>query len=80
MIVNAFCNFLQAALEYPGDVLAKMYVATRGAPPSRPGARWSAATSRAWCTPPEALTTIWVDFPQQKAMTLPDWMRALVTA
>ena len=24
-------------------------------------------------------TTIWVDFPQQKAETLPDWMRALVT-
>jgi acyl-CoA thioester hydrolase len=24
-------------------------------------------------------STIWVDFPQQKAETLPDWMRALVT-
>jgi len=24
-------------------------------------------------------TTIWVDFPSQKAATLPDWMRAIVT-
>jgi acyl-CoA thioester hydrolase len=24
-------------------------------------------------------TTIWVDFPRQKAMDLPDWMRTLVT-
>ncbi len=23
-------------------------------------------------------TTIWVDFPKQKAMALPDWVRALV--
>jgi acyl-CoA thioester hydrolase len=24
-------------------------------------------------------TTIWVDFAKQKAVTLPEWMRALVT-
>jgi acyl-CoA thioester hydrolase len=24
-------------------------------------------------------TTIWVDFPQQKAVTLPDWVREKVT-
>jgi acyl-CoA thioester hydrolase len=24
-------------------------------------------------------TTIWVDFPKQKAIELPDWVRALVT-
>jgi acyl-CoA thioester hydrolase len=24
-------------------------------------------------------TTIWVDFPQQKAVTLPDWVKDLVT-
>jgi len=23
-------------------------------------------------------TTIWVDFPQQKAKTLPDWLRQIV--
>jgi acyl-CoA thioester hydrolase len=24
-------------------------------------------------------TTIWVDFPKQKAVTLPEWVRALVS-
>jgi len=24
-------------------------------------------------------TTIWVDFPSQKAASLPDWMRSIVT-
>ena len=24
-------------------------------------------------------TTIWVDFPKQKALALPDWLRALVS-
>jgi acyl-CoA thioester hydrolase len=24
-------------------------------------------------------TTMWVDFPKQKAMPLPDWLRAIVT-
>ena len=79
VIVNAFCNFYKQ-LEYPGDVLAKMYV-------SDPGR----TTFEAWCTLERSdqpgvvyaaggATTIWVDFPQQKAMTLPDWMRVLVTA
>ena len=78
VIVNAFCNFYKQ-LEYPGEVLAKMYV-------SDPGR----TTFETWCTlergdQPGVVcaaggsTTIWVDFPQQKAQTLPDWMRVLVT-
>ena len=38
VIVNAFCNFYKQ-LEYPGDVLAKMYV-------SEPGR----TTFESWCT------------------------------
>ena len=79
VIVNAFCNFYRQ-LEYPGDVRVKLYV-------SDPGR----TTFETWCTMERTdqpgvvcaeggATTIWVDFPQQKAMTLPDWMRALVTA
>ncbi|MCK6414035.1 MAG: acyl-CoA thioesterase [Giesbergeria sp.] len=78
VIVNAFCNFYKQ-LEYPGEVLAKMYV-------SDPGR----TTFETWCTLERGdqpgvvcaaggATTIWVDFPQQKAQTLPDWMRVLVT-
>jgi acyl-CoA thioester hydrolase len=78
VIVNAFFNFYKQ-LQYPGDVLLKMYV-------SDPGR----TTFETWATlersdlPGEihaagGATTIWVDFPTQKAKTLPDWMRQLVT-
>ena len=78
VIVNAFCNFYRQ-LEYPGDVRVKLYVGDPGR-----------TTFETWCTMERTdqpgvvcaeggATTIWVDFPQQKAETLPDWMRALVT-
>ena len=79
VIVNAFCNFYRQ-LEYPGDVLMKMYA-------SDPGR----STFETWATmartdQPEVIyaaggsTTIWVNFPAQKAKTLPDWLRAIVTS
>lgn len=78
VIVNAFCNFYKQ-LEFPGDILVKMYV-------SDPGR----TTFESWCTiervdQPGVIyaaggaTTIWVDFPNQKAKTMPDRMRALVS-
>ena len=78
VIVNAFCNFYKQ-LEYPGDIRIKMYV-------SDPGR----TTFESWCTVERVdqpgviyaaggATTIWVDFPNQKAKTMPDAVRALVT-
>jgi acyl-CoA thioester hydrolase len=78
VIVNAFCNFYKQ-LEYPGDILAKMYV-------SDPGR----TTFESWCTLERVdqpgrvdaaggATTIWVNFLQQKAVTLPDWVREKVS-
>lgn len=74
VIVNAFCNFYKQ-LEYPGDVLVKMYVSD----PAR-------STFESWGTmsrtdDPDVIyaaggaTTIWVNFPAQKSAPLPDWMR-----
>ena len=78
VIVNAFCNFYRQ-LEYPDDMLLKMYVSD----PAR-------TTFESWITIEKAdqpgvicaaggATTIWVDFPKQKAVDLPDWVRQLVT-
>ena len=78
VIVNAFCNFYKQ-LEYPGDVRMKMYV-------SDPGR----ATFESWGTMERAdqpgvihaaggATTIWVDFKSQKAVTMPEWLRAIVS-
>lgn len=78
VIVNAFCNFMRQ-IEYPGDVITRTYV-------SDPGR----TTFETWCTmaradAPDTLcaaggaTMIWVDFPQQKAADLPDWLRKKVS-
>jgi acyl-CoA thioester hydrolase len=74
VIVNAFCNFYQQ-LEYPGDVLLKMYVSD----PAR-------SSFESWCTmerPDDpgviyaagGATTVWINFRAQKSLPLPDWMR-----
>ena len=78
VIVNAFCNFYKQ-LEYPGDVLVKMYVSE----PAR-------STFETWVTMERVdhpglvcaaggATTIWVDFPALKSKTLPDWMREIIS-
>lgn len=78
VIVNAFCNFYRQ-LEYPGDVRLKMYASD----PAR-------TTFETWGTMERTdnpgviyaaggATTIWVDFPRQKALPLPDWLRQLVS-
>ncbi|AVO50621.1 thioesterase [Melaminivora suipulveris] len=78
VIVNAFCSFLRQ-IEYPARLLLKLYVSD----PAR-------TTFETWTTieredQPGVLyaeggaTTIWVDFPKQKAMPLPDWMREAVS-
>ena len=79
VIVNAFCNFYKQ-LEYPGQVLLKMYASDPGRStfetwvtmerPETPGQIYAAGGA----------TTVWVDFPRQKAMPLPDWLREIVTA
>ncbi len=78
VIVNAFCNFYKQ-LEYPGDVLIRMYASDPGRTTfetwgtmeriDQPGVIYAAGGA----------TTIWVDFPSQKAAALPDWMRSIVT-
>lgn len=78
VIVNAFCNFYKQ-LEYPGQVDLKMYA-------SDPGR----STFETWVTMERedqpgliyaagGATTVWVDFPRQKSMPLPDWLRQIVT-
>lgn len=77
VIVNTFCNF-HKQLEYPGEVLARHYVADVGRSSfdvyvtlersDAPGVLYASGGAR----------TVWVDFPKQKSMPLPDWLRALI--
>ncbi|MGZ5194310.1 MAG: acyl-CoA thioesterase [Ramlibacter sp.] len=75
IIVNAFCNFYRQ-LEYPGDVLMKMYVCdvTRSAfdgwatmeRADHPGVVYAAGGA----------TTLWMHYAQQKSMPLLAWLKA----
>ena len=77
VIVNAFCNFIRQ-LEYPGEVLARHYVANPGRSSfdtfitlervDRPGVIHAEGGA----------TTVWTDLKAQKSVPLPDWMRALL--
>ena len=78
VIVNAFCNFIRQ-LEFPGDVLARHYVANPGRSSfdtyitlertDKPGVIHAEGGSK----------TVWTDFKAQKSVPMPDWVRALVS-
>jgi len=77
VIVNAFCNFIRQ-LEYPGDILARMYTANPGRSSfdtfvalertDEPGVLY--ATGGA--------TTVWLDSPAKKTLPLPPWLREIL--
>ena len=75
VIVNAFCNFYKQ-LEYPGDVLVKMYVSDPGRSTFESWGTMERAEDPGVICAAGGATTIWVNFPAQKSASLPDWMRA----
>lgn len=78
VILNAFCNFYKQ-LEYPGDVRVKMYVSDPGRTTFESWATLERTDQPGVIHAAGGATTVWVDFPAQKARTLPDWMRAIVS-
>ena len=78
VIVNAFCNFYKQ-LEYLGDVLIKMYASDPGRTTFETWGTMERADQPGVIYAAGGATTIWVDFPNQKAVDLPDWMREVVT-
>lgn len=77
VIINAFCTF-HKQLEYPGDIVVKMYVSDVGRTsfeswatierPDTPGVVFASGGA----------TTVWVDFPKQKSTPLPERLRLLL--
>jgi len=78
VIVNAFCNFYRQ-LQYPGDVLIRMFASAPGRSTFETWVTMARADQPDTIDAAGGATTIWVDFPAQKAKTLPDWLRAIVT-
>ena len=78
VIVNAFCNFYRQ-LTYPGDLRVKLYVSDPARTTFETWATIERTDEPGLISAAGGATTIWVNFPSQKAATLPDWMRAIVT-
>ena len=78
VIVNAFCNFYKQ-LEYPGDVLVKMYVSDPGRSTFESWGTMERAEDPGVICAAGGATTIWVNYGAQKSVSLPDWMRAHLT-
>ncbi len=77
VIVNAFCNFIRQ-LEYPGDILARHYVANPGRSSFDTYITLERTDMPGLIHASGGAKTVWVDFPAQKSMPLPDWVRRLV--
>ncbi len=78
VIVNTFCNFLRQ-LKFPGDVLARHYVANPGRTSfeayvtlertDQPGLLYATGGAK----------TVWIDYRREKSVPLPAAIRALVS-
>ena len=78
MIVNAFCNFYRQ-VKYPGDVLVKMYVSDPARTAFESWVTMERTDQPGSVSAAGGATTIWVDFASQKAKTLPEWLRAIIS-
>ena len=78
VIINAFCNFYRQ-LEYPGNVLAKMYATDPGSSSFETWVTMEREDSPGLLHAAGGATTVWVDYKAQKSRPLPDWLRALVS-
>ena len=74
VIVNAFCNFYRQ-LEYPGDVVVKMYVSDPAGSSFESWGTMERADNPGVIYAAGGATTVWVDFKAQKSRPLPDWLR-----
>jgi acyl-CoA thioester hydrolase len=78
VIVNAFCNFLRQ-LSYPGELLARHYVANPGRSTFDTFITLARAEEPGVICAEGGATTVWIDFKTQKSVPLPDDIRALVS-
>jgi acyl-CoA thioester hydrolase len=74
LIVNAFCNF-HKQLEFPCDIVVKMYASDPGRSSFETWATIERTDDRGVIYASGGATTVWVDFPAQKSVPIPDWFR-----
>lgn len=77
VIINAFCTF-HRQLEYPGDIVVKMYASDVGRTSFESWATIERTDAPGVVYASGGATTVWVDFPKQKSTPLPDRLRLLL--
>lgn len=78
VLINAFCNFYRQ-LEYPGNILAKLYASDPGSSSFETWVTIEREDSPGLLNAAGGATTVWVDYQAQRSRPLPDWLRALVS-
>ncbi len=78
VIVNAFCNFYKQ-LEYPDEVLLRFYASDPGRSSFDTWGLMSRVGEPDVVCAAGGGTTVWVDFPAQKAIAIPDWLRDVIS-
>ena len=79
VILNAFCSF-KRQLVYPGDVLVHMHVSDVTEKTFETWATLSRADSPDVVCAQGGATTVWVNFPAEKAKPMPAWLREKLLA
>ena len=77
LIANAFCNFIKQ-LEYPGEVVARHYVAKPGRSSFDTFVTLERTDTPGVIHATGGATAVWVNFKQQKSRPMPNWLRALL--
>ena len=77
VIVNAFCNFIKQ-LEYPGDVLARHYTGDLGRSSFNTYITLERTDAPGVIYATGGAKTVWVNFPKQKSVPLPQDVRQLL--
>ena len=78
VVINAFCNFYRQ-LEYPGNVLMRMYTSDPGSSSFETWATMERQGNPGVIHAAGGATTVWIDYKAQKSRPLPDWLRAIVS-
>jgi acyl-CoA thioester hydrolase len=79
VIVNAFCNFIRQ-LEFPGELLAKQYVANLGRSSFDTFVTLERTDQPGLVYADGGATTVWVNFKEQKSVPLPEVLRELIAS
>lgn len=77
VIANAFCNFIHQ-LEFPAEVRVRSYVSSPGRSSFDTWATMERVDRPGVICASGGATAVWVDFPAQKSVPLPERLRQLI--